>query len=222
MIEPIQEFELGEEPKQKKTFGVIVADPPWSFSDKLKYSGDVKRAADSFYPTLNLAEIKKLPIGELAAENCILALWVPSAFLQAGMDVMSEWGFNYKQLWIWGKTSKKNPLNLAFGMGRLARNCHEPLLVGVKGKYTKFLKDHSQRNLFMHPTMKHSQKPESIQTSLDKMFPEWDKLEVFARRDRAGWTCIGNEAPGTADEDIRDSIGDLLGYSLQGNKINSV
>ena len=222
MIEPIQEFELDEEPKQKKTFGVIVADPPWSFSDKLKYSGEVKRAADSFYPTLNLAEIKKLPIGELAAENCILALWVPSAFLQAGMDVMSEWGFNYKQLWIWGKTSKKNPLNLAFGMGRLARNCHEPLLVGVKGKYTKFLKDHSQRNLFMHPTMKHSQKPESIQTSLDKMFPEWDKLEVFARRDRAGWTCIGNEAPGTPDEDIRDSIGDLLGYSLQGNKINSV
>ena len=26
------------------------------------------------------------------------------------------------------------------------------------------------------------------------------KLEVFARRDRAGWTCIGNEAPGTAGE----------------------
>jgi len=222
MIEPIQEFDLDEKSTQKKTFGVIVADPPWSFSDKLKYSGEVKRAADSFYPTLNLAEIKKMPVGELAAENCILALWVPSAFLQAGMDVMSEWGFNYKQLWIWGKTSKKNPLNLAFGMGRLARNCHEPLLVGVKGKYTKFLKNHSQRNLFMHPTMKHSQKPESIQTSLDKMFPDWDKLEIFARRDRAGWTCIGNEAPGTAGEDIRDSIGDLLGYSLQGNKINSV
>ena len=219
--EPMQEFDINEETTQKKEFGVILADPPWSFSDKLKYSGDVKRAADCYYPTLNLAEIKKLPINELAAENCILALWVPSAFLQAGMDVMSAWGFQYKQLWIWGKTSKKNPLNLAFGMGRLARNCHEPLLVGVKGKYTKFLQDRSQRNLFMHPTMKHSQKPESIQTSLDKMFPDWEKLEIFARRDRSGWTCIGNEAPATSGEDIRDSIGNLLGYPLLGNRINS-
>ena len=110
MIEANENFEIVER-QQPKKFGVIVADPPWSFSDKLKYTGEVKRAADHFYPTLNLAEIKKLPIGELAEENCILALWVPSAFLQAGMDVMSAWGFQYKQLWIWGKTSKKNPLN---------------------------------------------------------------------------------------------------------------
>lgn len=223
MIEANENFEIVEGKEQDpKKFGVIVADPPWSFSDKLKYSGNVKRAADCYYPTLNLAEIKRLPVSELADENCILALWVPSAFLQAGLDIMSAWGFEYKQLWIWGKTSKKNPLNLAFGMGRLARNCHEPLLVGVKGKYTKFLQDRSQRNLFMHPTMKHSQKPESIQTSLDKMFPEWEKLEIFARRDRAGWTCIGNEAPGTLGEDVRDSIGNLLGYSLQGNRVNSI
>ena len=212
--------EMVLEPQPQK-FGVIIADPPWSFNDKLKYTGEVKRAADNFYPTLNLTEIKKLPINELAAENAILGLWVPSAFLQAGMDVMSAWGFNYKQLCIGGNTSKNNPLNLAFGMGRLARNCHEPLLVGVKGKYTKFLKNHSQRNLFMHPTMKHSQKPESIQTSLDKMFPDWEKLEIFARRDRSGWTCIGNEAPGTHGEDIRDSIGNLLGYPLQGTRLNS-
>ena len=105
MIEANENFEIVEdEARASKKFGVIVADPPWSFSDKLKYSGDVKRAADNFYPTLNLAEIKKLPIGELAEENCILALWVPSAFLQAGMDVMEAWGFQYKQLWIWGKT----------------------------------------------------------------------------------------------------------------------
>lgn len=222
MIDTLTDDELifGGQPQK---FGVIVADPPWRFSDNLKYEkrDSVVRGVNLMYPTLNLAEIKALPIAELAAENSLCALWVPSAFLKAGIDVLEAWGFEYKQLWIWGKTSKKNPLHLAFGMGRLARNCHEPCLVGIKGKYTKHLKDRSQRNLFMHPSLKHSQKPESVQTSLEKMFPDWDKLELFARRDRMGWTCVGNEAPGTLDEDIRDSIGNLLGYPIHGTRINT-
>ena len=192
-------------------FGIIVADPPWSFNDKLKYPKDsVKRGADAMYPTLNLNSIMALPIQDLVQENAILALWVPSAMLSAGMDVMKSWGFNYKQLWIWGKTSKKDPTRLSFGMGRLARNCHEPCLVGVKGKYTKFLQNHSQRNLFMHHSLPHSKKPESVQDSLDKMFPQWNKLELFARRERPGWTCIGNESPLTMGQDIRESIFDLV------------
>jgi N6-adenosine-specific RNA methylase IME4 len=221
MLVPDDEFIIEESPPKK--YGIIVADPPWRFSDNLKYEkrDSTVRGVNLMYPTLNLTEIKKLPVGELAAENALCALWVPSAFLKAGLDVLEAWGFEYKQLWIWGKTSKKNPLNLAFGMGRLARNCHEPCLIGIKGKYTPFLEDRSQRNMFMHPSLKHSQKPESIQTSLDKMFPNWDKLELFARRDRSGWTCVGNEAPGTPDEDIRDSIGNLLGYPLRGTRLNS-
>ena len=194
----------------QKKFGVIVADPPWKFNDKLKYSGKVIRGVDSMYPTLDTHQIKKLPIGAIADDNCILALWVPSAFLEAGMEVMKCWGFDYRQLWIWGKTSKNDPAKLAFGMGRLGRNCHEPCLIGIKGKYTKFLENHSQRNLLMAPPLKHSQKPESLQDSLELMFPQWNKLELFARRVRPGWTCIGNECPPTLDEDIRDSLMHLI------------
>ena len=212
----LSEDELVIEDSKAQKFGIILADPPWRFNDNLKYEKRDKtvRGVNYMYPTLDLSAIARLPISDLTAENALCALWVPSAFLKAGMDILEAWGFQYRQLWIWGKTSKRDPLNLAFGMGRLARNCHEPCLVGIKGKYTKHLKNHSQRNLFMHPTMKHSQKPESVQDSLDLMFPEWDKLELFARRDRKGWTCIGNEAPLTAGEDIRDSISDLVGYDV--------
>jgi N6-adenosine-specific RNA methylase IME4 len=42
------------------------------------------------------------------------------------------------------------------------------------------------------------------------MFPQWRKLELFARRHRPGWTCLGNESPMTNGEDIRESIGNLL------------
>ena len=195
-----------------KKFGLIVADPPWSFNDKLKYEkrDSTIRGADMMYPTLSIPAIAGLPIGELAAENALLALWVPSSHLTNGLKVMEAWGFTYKQLWIWTKTQKSDRSKLAFGMGRLARNCHEPCLVGVRGKYTKELANRSQRNVFLHPTLAHSSKPEDLQNSLEIMFPERDGLEIFARRPRAGWTCIGNEAPETMGEDIRDSLQDLI------------
>ena len=193
-------------------FGLIVADPPWSFDDKLKYEkkDNVVRGAAGKYPTLSIEAIADLPIGELSAENSLLALWVPSSQLLNGMRVMEAWGFTYKQLWIWAKTHKNDRSKLAFGMGRLARNCHEPCLVGVKGKYTKELANRSQRNIFLHPGLPHSQKPEDLQDSLELMFPERNKLEIFARRHRPGWNCIGNEAPATLGEDIRDSLGNLI------------
>ena len=199
---------IGEEMSENK-FGIIVADPPWSFNYKLTMS-NVKRGAAANYPTLNVRRIQQLPIEDLAADNCVLALWIPSALLADGIATMEAWGFTYKQLWTWVKTSKNDPAKLAFGMGRLARNCHEPLLVGTRGKYTKELQNKSQRNVFMAPNLGHSRKPENIQDSLELMFPDWNKLELFARRKREGWTCLGNECPTSKDEDIRDSIGKIL------------
>ena len=35
------------------------------------------------------------------------------------------------------------------------------------------------------------------------MYPKYDKLEMFARRQRDGWTCIGNEITGN---DIRKDL----------------
>jgi N6-adenosine-specific RNA methylase IME4 len=40
------------------------------------------------------------------------------------------------------------------------------------------------------------------------MFPNTEKLEMFARRIRPGWTCIGNEV--CNGEDIRDSLAKFI------------
>lgn len=95
---------------------------------------------------------------------------------------------------------------LAFGMGRLFRQTHEILLVGVRGKIYNHLRDKSQRSVHFFPATKHSIKPEILHKTLDKMFPEGQRLEMFARRSVSGWTCIGNECPTTFGEDIRDSL----------------
>lgn len=215
---------------------LIVADPPWAFSDSLKMS-KVKRGADSNYDTMNINDIKSLDIkGFIKKEDAVLALWCPSSLLKEGIEVMEEWGFCLKQTQIWVKT-KKNPLTslvtsikkqikeygllsiinnlsmsfdldnvLAFGMGRIFRQTHEVVLIGTKGKVGQYVMNKSQRSVHFFPATKHSVKPEKLQDMLEKIYPDSDKIELFARRDRFGWRCFGNECPSTIDEDIKDSI----------------
>ena len=194
-------------------FSIVVADCPWSFSDKLQMS-DVARAAAANYRTMTISDIKALPIKELAdPTGAILALWVPSSLLQEGLDVMKAWDFQQKQSYIWAKT-KKEPKDisnsLSFGMGRLFRNCHEICLIGINnnGIYKK-LKNKSQRTVCLAPNFKHSKKPEDLQDSLELMFPgAASKIELFARRERQGWLTLGNEVGDRLD--IRDSIAKLI------------
>jgi N6-adenosine-specific RNA methylase IME4 len=212
-------------------FDVIVADCPWIFQDRLEMS-DVKRGAEANYSVLTMEEIKKLQVKDIAATNSVLALWVPSSLLQDGLDVMKAWGFTCKQTHVWVKTKKDSLANfnararkylvdknqaieniefkldecLAFGMGRLFRQTHEIVLVGTRGKVSSLVKNKSQRSVHFGPVNKHSEKPEDLQDMLDLMFPQCKKLEMFARRERMGWSCIGNESPTSLGEDIRTSI----------------
>lgn len=205
---------------QNGPYTVLVADPPWPFADRLRQS-KVKRGAEDNYPTLTIESIAALPVHSVMAESAMCCLWVPASLLADGLRVLKAWGFEHKQVWIWVKTAKKGGAledgspRLAFGMGRLARNASELILVGVRGNRPTDLydqiEDHSIRNVFLAPQMPHSQKPEDTQDALEQMFPAGRKLEMFARRQRPAWTCIGNEAPATFGRDVRDSIRDLAG-----------
>jgi hypothetical protein len=96
---------------------------------------------------------------------------------------------------------------LSFGMGRLFRQTHEICLVGTNSnKIYKHLKNKSQRSVSFGENLRHSAKPEHLQDSLEKMFPDdqFNKIELFARRVRPGWTCLGNEV--CNGEDINISI----------------
>ena len=90
-------------------FSLILADPPYDFSDSLNMS-DTPRSAKANYKTMSMLDIKNLPVNECADPNgAVLALWVPSSLLQDGLDIMSAWGFKHKQTYVWVK-NKKDPL----------------------------------------------------------------------------------------------------------------
>ena len=99
---------------------------------------------------------------------------------------------------------------LGFGLGRIFRQSHEICLIGINntGIYKK-LQNKSQRSVCLAENLKHSTKPEDLQDSLDLMFgEEVAKLELFARRLRPGWDCVGNEIGEKLD--IRDSLKKLI------------
>jgi N6-adenosine-specific RNA methylase IME4 len=98
---------------------------------------------------------------------------------------------------------------LNFNMGRLFRQTHEICLIGVRGKIYSKLKNKSQRSVCFDAPKKHSTKTEYLQDRLEIMFGDVNYLELFARRQRPGWECVGNEM--TLSEDIFDSIKRLKG-----------
>lgn len=196
-------------------FQVIVADPAWGFNDNLKkMKRPVRRAASAQYNVMTPAQIAAIPVADVADPmGCLLALWVPGSFLVHGLQVMKAWGFTHKQVFVWVKLKKKyheeQDWNEAtrVGMGRLFRQSHEIALIGTSGKSVyPWLDDHSQRSVAFDLNQGHSIKPPTLQRRLEKMFPDAEKLEMFARRGRKGWTVIGDGIDG---KDITQAVQEL-------------
>ena len=111
-----------------KKYNIIYCDPPWSYhlyraqySNSKNHKGNPIRTAASFYKTMTIDEICKLPIADIAAKNCALFLWVTNPTLNEAFEVIDSWGFQYKTVaFSWNKKCKKSD-RLAFGMGHYTR-----------------------------------------------------------------------------------------------------
>ena len=162
-------------------YDIIVADPPWRFKSNSK--AQPGRNAMRHYECMELDEIKALRPD--ASKDALLYLWVTSPFLAEGMDVVSQWGFTYKSSLVWVKDR--------IGMGYWARNRHEIVLIGRRGRFPLPPACPHADSVLSGGQREHSRKPETLQDQIDASWPEARKLEMFARRPRAGWDTWGNE-----------------------------
>ena len=98
------EAELGAKQRSlpDKRYGVIYADPPWRFEPYSRITG-MDRAAENHYPTSPLAGIKALDVKSIAARDCVLFLWATVPMLVQALDVLKNWGFEYKSHATWAK-----------------------------------------------------------------------------------------------------------------------
>ncbi len=173
--------DIRTQPETDKVYSVIYADPPWSFETRSENGKD--RAADNHYPVMDTEAIMKLKAP--AADDCVLFLWATAPMLPQALDVMKAWGFTYKSHLIWSKDR--------IGTGYWARNKHELLLIGTKGKIPPPLPGTQPESVIHAPVGKHSEKPEQFAQLIEALFEEASKVDMFSRKERDGWDCIGNE-----------------------------
>ncbi len=173
-------------------FKTILADPPWQFQNRTgKVAPEHKRL--SRYPTMTLDRIKNLPVADVCEETAHLYLWVPNALLAEGLQVMESWGFTYKTNLIWYKVRKDGGPDRR-GVGFYFRNVTEIILFGVKGKNARTLQPgRSQENIIIKQKREHSRKPDEQYALIESCSPG-PFLEMFARGNRPGWFCWGNQA----------------------------
>ncbi len=168
-------------------YNVIVSDPPWPFVDRLPGNG---RGAAKWYDLMSVGDICALPVREITAENAVLFLWAPNAFISEALRVSECWGFVYKTLLTWVKVSRRGKPRM--GMGRYLRNCTEQCLVATRGRVAPLRRD--ALNVLFAEREAHSAKPESFM-ALVRSLTEGPRLEMFARRQTAEFDSWGRESP---------------------------
>ena len=176
-----------------RKYSIIYADPPWSYRDKMKMKGvhGEIRGAASFYDTMDLSDIKSLPIKSIAKENSILFMWITMPMLDKAFQVMESWGFTYKTCgFCWIKRTKNGKIHL--GLGHYTRGNAELCLVGIMGKKPTFL-TRSLSQIVESEIRSHSQKPDIVRDKIVELVGDLPKIELFARQQVEGWDCWGNE-----------------------------
>jgi N6-adenosine-specific RNA methylase IME4 len=171
---------------QPHSFDLIMADPAWTYR-MYSEAGEAK-SPQAQYDTMSVAQIKAMPVLDLASENCLLWLWAVNPMLPQALDVLSGWGFEFKTAGTWLKTTKHGKIN--FGTGYILRGSNEPFLIGTRGS-PRTAKN--VRSGFTGLIREHSRKPEEAFTAAERLMPRARRLELFSRTDRPGWTVWGNE-----------------------------
>jgi N6-adenosine-specific RNA methylase IME4 len=166
------------------SFGVVVIDPPWDYSERGgfvtdNYNADSNRGAVD-YPTMTISEIAKIQIP--AADDCVLFLWTTHKFLEDSFSLIRGWGFDYKATIVWDK--------MKMGIGRTIRLQCEFCLLATKGN--PIILGGSERDIISEARREHSRKPEAFYSMVERM-TVGSKIDYFSREYRLNWFSYGAE-----------------------------
>lgn len=181
-----------------RKYRVIYADPAWKFKSK-RTGGSMKSGAGQKYTVTTLADMKALPVANLADKDCLLVMWYVGSMPQEAIDLCKAWGFRLTNMngFVWRKLTKAKRVPV-IGMGHTTRAGSESAIIGVRGSVRKLIKDHSVRAVIEAPVGRHSEKPHVFREAIEKMCGDVPRVELFARDAFPGWDCWGNQAPDDA------------------------
>lgn len=176
-------------PFPDKKYSIIYADPPWTYKT---YSGKgKKRSAERHYSCMTKEEIQSLPVQNIAADDCVLFLWVTFPTLEEGLELIQKWGFTYKTCaFNWVKRNRKSD-GWFWGLGYWTRSNSEICLLATKGHPKRISK--SVHQVCDARIMEHSRKPSEVRDRIVELLGDVPRIELFARERVDGWDAWGDE-----------------------------
>ena len=171
-------------PNVEGGFRVVCADPPWHF--KSNSAAIPGKNAMRHYGCMGLSDLVALPVKDAVASDAWLFLWITGPFLAIGahMPIVKAWGFKTSTIgFVWEKEN--------FGTGYTTRSSCEFVVVGRRGSPKRA--SASVRQFIREAAREHSRKPDEFYRRVETLC-EGERLELFGRQSRPGWTVWGNEA----------------------------
>lgn len=174
-----------------KKYDIIYSDPPYRFSQGINprktFKSELKEELNKHYSTMSDKELISFRFSQIADNDAVLLCWTTDAHLPVCLKMIKQNGFTYKTVaFVWDKQRAY--------MGKWTVKQCELCLLATKGTAHHLLKSFKARQLICEPRTTHSAKPQQAYERIDKMFgSEARKIELFARNERSGWDCWGNE-----------------------------
>ena len=183
-------------------YKTIYLDPPWPE----RGGGKIKRGADRHYKLMTVKEIQALPIINLVhPDGAHIYLWVTNNYLQAGLDCLRAWQFEYITTITWMKDRQ--------GLGQYYRGLTEHCLFGSTKKRLPYRLTEDGRRCqgvtgFLEAKTVHSAKPDKMREMIETVSHP-PRIELFARKHFAGWDVWGEDLkkPWTDLPNLKGSTG---------------
>lgn len=194
------------------TYQLIYVDPPWQYGNKISNG-----AAENHYSTMSLAELKRLPIWEVAAEDAVLAMWYTGTHTEEAIELAEAWGFRIRTMkgftWVKLNQNAERRFNKAIAEGELVdfndllsmlnsetrmnggnytRANTEDLLIATRGIGLERV-NASIKQVVYSCLGEHSEKPWEVRHRLEKLYGDVSRVELFARESWPGWDRWGNQ-----------------------------
>lgn len=204
----IDEDEEIDLPWADNSFSTLEADPPWSYEDNgfNGFQSVQEYRIHCPYRTMRFRNILGAgkEVRRVMKPDSHCYLWTTKDFLMEALLCLRVWGYTFKNMLVWIKTSRAG--NLTFGMGHWYRNGWEAMLFGTRGNLGRPAEATSQPNYFLAPKppafvvpdgkggwTKHSRKPQEAYDLICRNSPG-PRLSMFQRGSRDGFYCWGDEA----------------------------
>ena len=181
-----------------KKYQIIYADPPWRISKGGKKKVRPNSSGKELdYPVVSLEDIEQMLRDitfRYADSPNVLFLWTIEKYLHQAEEIAVRLGYKLHVRMIWNKvTGIPSAFTIRYG--------HEYLLYMYRGNLIPVAKEERGKihSVFTEQVTKHSKKPEIAYQIIERLYPNTNKLELFARKKRKGWDVWGNEVKNDID-----------------------